>query len=189
MLLSNNPAISRIGHCCYEISNIYNVEHYTNKLEPITLRKPLNSSELLFTQWCDSPQNFIPIRNKQYPNFQLKQRWRFNASRIYKDEEQYYLRLAENWYLKYDGEDVGLVADDYDYLRRVCKYRVQQGLMHQSAKKTATATIRKKAARPRARPRARPMSKRRKLQTALRKERGKTLVQIANRKSNKKNVN
>lgn len=188
MLLSNNPGITRIGHCCYEISNIYNVEHYTNKLQPITLRKPLNSSELLFTQWSESPQDFISIRNKHYPKFQLKQRCRFNVCRIYKDDEQYYLRLAENWYLKYDGEDVGLVAQDYDYLRRMTTYRVQERLKREYAKKTV-ATVRKKAARPRARPRARPMTKRRKLQTALRKERGKTLVQIANRKSNKKNVN
>lgn len=182
MLLSNNTSILRIGHCCYEISNIYNVGHYTNALKPIPVRKPLNSSELLFTQWCDSPQNFYSIRNKNYPEFLLKQRSRFYTTRIFKYKEEYYLRYAENWYLKYDAEDVALVAEDYNYLRLLCNYHIQQRLLHQTA-------VRKKAATPRARPRARPVSKKRKLKNALRKERGKTLVKLARRKCNKKNVN
>ena len=65
MLLSNNPAIARIGPCRFQITNIYNVKSFTNKLKPMLPGNKPEFSELMFTQWERSPQPFPKINHSR----------------------------------------------------------------------------------------------------------------------------
>ena len=182
-LSPKHPAIERIGPCNYEVSNIDKVESFTNTLKPLICRKyDINMSEIMFTQWRESPQNFPKI---EHDGCTLGQRARFNAYLIYKQDDEFYLRVAKNWFVKYDGPDTLGVEADYERIRKrayiIAKERLKYNRTYLRAKKTLNAQ---------AKPRAKTLSKPRKpIRAKPRINRGKRLVEIALSKCNKKNVN
>ena len=182
MLLSNNPAITRIGTCRFQVTNIYNVKSFTKKLKPMLPGNKPEFSELMFTQWERSPQPFPKIDHSR--GVSLGQRDSFFALKIYKKDDVFFLRVADDWFVKYDGPDTSLVESDYQRLRLFIYLRVKQRMDVESKLisvkdgKATKKTLPKPRARPRSRPRAKP-----------RINRGKKLVKIALSKCNKKNVN
>ena len=102
-MLSLSPthaAIKRIGYCLYEVGNIGKVKSFTNELKPLPICCKSDMPELMFTQWSESPQNFPKI---EYNGFTLGQRTCFHVFRIYKKDGDFYLRVANIWFVKYDG--------------------------------------------------------------------------------------
>lgn len=189
MLLSNNPAITRIGTCRFQVTNIYNVKSFTNKLKPMLPGNKPEFSELMFTQWDSRweryPQSFPKINHSR--GVSLGQRDSFFALKMYKKDDVFFLRVADDWFVKYDGPDTSLVESDYQRLRLFIYLRVKQRMDVESKLKTSTRVkdgkaTKKTLPKPRARPRARPRAK-------PRINRGKKLVKIALSKCNKKNVN
>ena len=141
-------------------------------------------SELIFTQWERSPQPFPKIDHSR--GVSLRQRHSFFVLKIYKKDDVFFLRVADDWFVKYDGPDASLVESDYQRLRESIYLRVQQRMDFES-KLTSTRVkdgkaTKKTLPKPRARPRSRPRAK-------PRINRGKKLVKIALSKCNKKNVN
>ena len=118
MLLSNNPGLTRVASCLYEVSNIYNLKSYKGDLTRMRQNMP-KSDELLFTQvteWPESRQNFQMLRHSNGKI--LQQRSRFYALWIKKVDNNYYLRIASDWFLKFDGEETLGVQLDYDYIQK-----------------------------------------------------------------------
>ena len=188
MLLSNNPAITRIGTCRFQVTNIYNVKSFTNKLKPMLPGNKPEFSELMFTQWDSRweryPQPFPKINHSR--GVSLGQRDSFFALKMYKKDDVFFLRVADDWFVKYDGPDTSLVESDYQRLRLFIYLRVKQRMDVESKLKTSRVkdgkATKKTLPKPRARPRTRPRAK-------PRINRGKKLVKIALSKCNKKNVN
>ena len=175
MLLSNNPAISRIGPYKFQVSNIYNMKSFTNKLKPIILKRELEVSELMFTQWEESPQPFPKVHHHS-SGISLGQRDSFIASKIYKKNGVFFLRVADNWFVQYDGSDMSLVESDYQRLRLFIYSRVKKNMELQAKLISVQEGKGRKTSR---KPR----------RAKLRINRGKKLVEIAQSKCNKKNVN
>ena len=115
MLLSNNPGLTRVASCLYEVSNVYNLKSYNGDLTRMRSSMP-KSDELLFTQWPESPQKFQMLRHSNGKI--LQQRSRFYALWIKKVDGNFFLRVASNWFIKFDGEEKLGVQLDYDYIQK-----------------------------------------------------------------------
>jgi hypothetical protein len=124
MLLSNNPGLTRVASCLYEVSNVYNLKSYNGDLTRMRQNMP-KSDELLFTQvteWPESRQNFQMLRHSNGKI--LHQRSRFYALWIKKVDGNFYLRIASDWFIKFDGEEKLGVQLDYDYIQKRWKMGV-----------------------------------------------------------------
>ena len=124
MLLSNNPGLTRVASCLYEVSNVYNLKSYNGDLTRMRTSMP-KSDELLFTQvaeWPESRQNFQMLRHSNGKI--LQQRSRFYALWIKKVDGNFFLRVASNWFIKFDGEEKLGVQLDYDYIQKRWKMGV-----------------------------------------------------------------
>ena len=96
MLLSNNPGLTRVASCLYEVSNVYNLKSYNGDLTRMRTSMP-KSDELLFTQvaeWPESRQNFQMLRHSNGKI--LQQRSRFYALWIKKVDGNFFLRVASS---------------------------------------------------------------------------------------------
>ena len=124
MLLSNNPGLTRVASCLYEVSNVYNLKSYNGDLTRMRTSMP-KSDELLFTQvaeWPESRQNFQMLRHSNGKI--LQQRSRFYALWIKRSMAISALRVASNWFIKFDGEEKLGVQLDYDYIQKRWKMGV-----------------------------------------------------------------
>ena len=192
-LSPKHPAIERIGPCKYEVCNIDKVESFTNELKPLICCKyDINMSEIMFTQWSESPQNFPKI---EHDGCTLGQRARFDAYLIYKQDGEFYLQVANNWFVKYDGPNTLGVETDYEIRKRIITKELAKSLEYNRRYLRARERLNPRAktlSKPRAKtlpkPRAKTLSKPRKPRKP-RINRGKRLVEIALGKCNKKNVN
>ena len=125
MLLSNNPGLTRVASCLYEVSNIYNLKSYKGDLTRMRTSLPKKSDELLFTQvtGLEQKQKFQMLRHSSGNT--LQQRSRFYASWIKKVDGNYFLRVASDWFVKFDGEEKVGAELDYEYVQK----RWKMGLM------------------------------------------------------------
>ena len=149
-LSTKHSAIERTGPCEYEVVNISKVKSFTNELKPLPICCESDTSELMFTQWSKSPQIFPEIK---YDGFTLRQRTRFIACCIYKKDGDFYLRVKNNLFVKYDGLYTFAVELDYKRIRKHAKESAEYDRIYLQAKESLDESRAKPRAKPRARPR------------------------------------
>lgn len=193
MLLSNNNGLERVRHCNYIVSNIYNLKHFykTNEgFKRIEVKTPVPpSSELMFTQLVQSQHiQRYPVLKHNHTEMCITQGSSFYTLSIEKDGHDFYIKVMDNWFIKYEGKYHEAVAKDFLF-HQEHKQLVQKAVelfderIELLRKQNCRAPLAAKRPRPKRKQRAKPKELVKRVPN-----RGKLLQKIAVDKYNKQHV-
>lgn len=195
MLLSNNNGLERVKHCNYVVSNIYNLKHFykTNEgFKRIEVKTPAPLSELMFTQLVQSQHiQRYPVLKHNHTEMCITQGSSFYTLSIEKDGHDFYIKVMDNWFIKYEGKYLEAVAKDFLF-HQEHKQLVQKAVelfderIELLREKNRRAPLAAKRPRPKRKQRAKPPSAKELAKRVA--KRGKLLQKIAVDKYNKQHV-